>query len=252
MNPKFQIQNLRAGFDDRQVLENVSLDIPARGVTAIIGPSGCGKTTFIRCLNRMHELTHNAYRTGTVLLDGQNLYHEDADPVLVRRRVGMVFQTPNPFPNMSIRENVLAGLRFQGIRRTRSDDALVESVLVQAGLWSEVSDLLDRRGAVLSEGQRQRLCIARLLAVRPEVLLMDEPAASLDPVASARVEDLIHSLKDQYTIVIVTHDMKQAARLSDHTAFFLRGELVEFDQSKTLFTSPRDPRTEAYITRRYG
>ena len=252
MNPKFQIQNLRAGFDDRQVLENVSLDIPARGVTAIIGPSGCGKTTFIRCLNRMHELTHNAYRTGTVLLDGQNLYHEDADPVLVRRRVGMVFQTPNPFPNMSIRENVLSGLRFQGIRRARSDDALVESVLVQAGLWSEVSDLLDRRGAVLSEGQRQRLCIARLLAVRPEVLLMDEPAASLDPAASARVEDLIHSLKDQYTIVIVTHDMKQAARLSDHTAFFLRGELVEFDQSKTLFTSPRDPRTEAYITRRYG
>lgn len=252
MNPKFQIQNLRAGFDDIQVLENVSLDIPENGVTSIIGPSGCGKTTFIRCLNRMHELAPSAYRTGTVILDGQNLYHEDADPVLVRRRVGMVFQTPNPFPNMSIRENVLAGLRFQGYSKSPSDDDLVEQALEQAGLWNEVKDLLDRRGTVLSEGQRQRLCIARLLAVQPEVLLMDEPAASLDPVATARIEDLIHTLKSDYTIIIVTHNMKQAARVSDHAAFFLRGELVEFDQSTRLFTSPRDPRTEAYITRRYG
>ena len=252
MTPKFQIQNLMAGFYDRQVLSGISLEIQPQGVTSIIGPSGCGKTTLIRCLNRMHELDREAYRTGTVLLDGQNLYHEDADPVLVRRRIGMVFQTPNPFPNMSIRENVLAGLRFRGRLPTSSTQEIVETALRQAGLWSEVRDVLNDKGKILSEGQRQRLCIARLLAVKPEVLLMDEPAASLDPVATARVEDLIHSLKRDYTIVIVTHDMKQAARVSDYTAFLLRGELIEFDRSDRLFTSPRDPRTEAYITGRFG
>lgn len=252
MTPKFQIQNLMAGFRERQILAGISLEIPPRGVTSIIGPSGCGKTTLIRCLNRMHEMDPEAYRTGTVLLDGQNLYHEDADPVLVRRRIGMVFQTPNPFPNMSIRENVLAGLRFRGRARTATNNNVVEDALRQAGLWDEVRDVLDGRSKILSEGQRQRLCIARLLAVQPEVLLMDEPAASLDPVATARIEDLIHNLKSDYTIVMVTHDMKQAARVSDHTAFFLNGELIEFDTSNRLFTSPRDPRTEAYITGRFG
>ncbi len=249
---KFSVRELSAWFGAQRVLRDISLEVAEREVTAVIGPSGCGKSTFIRCLNRMHELVRSARLSGEVLLDGEDVYGRDVDPVLLRRRVGMVFQRPNPFPAMSIKENVLAGLRLTHTLGRADAGAIVERALRQAALWDEVKDRLDVPGAGLSGGQQQRLCIARALAVEPEVVLMDEPCSALDPVATAKIEDLIHTLKDSYTIVIVTHNMQQAARVSKRTAFFLAGELVEFSPTDRMFTSPEDPRTEDYVTGKFG
>jgi phosphate transport system ATP-binding protein len=249
---KIVTRGLRAWFGGHQVLRGIDLDLAAREVTAIIGPSGCGKSTFIRCLNRMHELVAGARADGRVELDGVDVHAADVDPVLLRRRVGMVFQRPNPFPSMSIRDNVLAGLRLTGrLERTRADE-VVEQALRQAALWDEVKDVLRQPGTSLSGGQQQRLCIARTLAVDPEVVLMDEPCSSLDPIATARIEDLLHDLRRDYAIVIVTHNMQQASRVSNRTAFFLQGELIEVGPTGRLFTSPRDRRTEDYITGKFG
>jgi len=230
----------------------VSLPLYRRRITALIGPSGCGKTTFLRALNRMHDLTPSARVEGEVLLDGENIYAPGVDPVLVRRRVGMVFQKPTAFPTLSIYDNVAAGLRLVGIRNRKRLDEAVERALKAAALWEEVKDRLRAPASGLSGGQQQRLTIARALAVEPEVLLMDEPTASLDPISTQAIEDLLLTLKEQVTIVIVTHNMQQAARVSDYTAFFLNGEMVEFGPTETLFTKPQDPRTEAYITGRFG
>jgi len=249
---KFSIESLDAWFGDQHVLHGIGLKIPAGQVTAIIGPSGCGKSTFIRCLNRMHEMAPGARASGRILLDGQDINAKAIDPVLLRRRVGMVFQKPNPFPTMSIRDNVLAGLKLTGSLDRSAAGAIVERALTSAALFDEVRDRLSEPGAGLSGGQQQRLCIARALAVQPDVLLMDEPCSALDPVATARIEDLLHALRGRYTIVIVTHNMQQAARVSDRTAFFLMGELVEYGDTNRLFTSPRDKRTEDYITGKFG
>ena len=249
--PKMRTTGLRAWFGDTEVLRGVSLEVPSRKVTAIIGPSGCGKSTFVRCLNRMHEVVPGARVSGQVLLDDQSVYSRGVDPVRVRRRVGMVFQKPNPFPTMTVRENVLSGLRLNGIE-SQDEDALVERTLRQAALWDEVKDVLDRPGTSLSGGQQQRLCIARCLSVEPEVILMDEPCSALDPIATSRVEELVQQLRDRYTIVIVTHNMQQAARVADYTAFFYLGELVEHDTTDVVFTRPKNPRTEDYLTGRFG
>lgn len=247
-----KVSNLSAWYRDNQVLNAICMDLPKNRVTAIIGPSGCGKSTFIRCLNRMHELSDGARLTGEVQLDGRNIYQSSVDPVLLRRRVGMVFQKPNPFPTMSIWDNVLSGLRLTH-RLTRSmSSEMVESALRQSALWDEVKDRLHSLGSSLSGGQQQRLCIARTLAVAPEVILMDEPCSALDPIATARIEDLIHELRKKYTIVIVTHNMQQAARVSNQTAFFLNGDLIEYSETGQLFTSPKDGRTEDYITGKFG
>lgn len=248
---KLRTQELRAWYGDTQALNGVSLSVYDRRITAIIGPSGCGKSTFIRCLNRMHEFISGARVSGQVLLDNQDIYEPGVNPVRVRQRVGMVFQKANPFPTMSIRDNVLAGFRLQSLA-IRDGKALVERALRQAALWEEVRDVLDRPGTSLSGGQQQRLCIARALALEPGVLLMDEPASALDPVSTAKIEELMAELKKDYTIVIVTHNMQQAARVSDFTAFLLNGELVEFNPTPQLFTTPADARTEAYITGRFG
>ena len=234
------------------VLKRVSLDIPARSVTAIIGPSGCGKSTFLRALNRMHELVPTARMEGEIRLFGQDIYSQQIEPVVVRRRVGMVFQKSNPFPTMSIGENVTVGLRLNGVRSRSALAERTEQSLVMAALWDEVKDRLDAPAMSLSGGQQQRLCIARALAVQPEVLLMDEPASALDPLATAKIEDLILTLKKDYTIVIVTHNMQQAARISDHTAFFYLGELVEYGTTSKIFTSPSKKQTEDYVTGRFG
>ncbi|MEM9452734.1 MAG: phosphate ABC transporter ATP-binding protein PstB [Myxococcota bacterium] len=258
MDPKLRIRDLSAWYGERQVLERISFDVPAARITAIIGPSGCGKSTFIRCINRMHELVAEARVRGRVELDGHDVYSATVAPERLRRRVGMVFQKPNPFPTMSIRDNVLAGLRLTGGGALRGGDGdvdgdgVVEQALRAVALWDEVRDRLHRRADTLSAGQQQRLCIARALAVEPEVLLMDEPCASLDPIATARVEDLLGDLRSRYTIVIVTHNMQQAARVSDRTGFFLEGRLVEFEDTDIMFTSPGDRRTEDYITGRFG
>jgi phosphate transport system ATP-binding protein len=249
---KLNVEAVRAWFGDLEVLHGIDLPIADRAVTAIIGPSGCGKSTFIRSLNRMHELSDGARLAGHITLDGVDIYGKNVDPVLLRRRVGMVFQKPNPFPSMSVRDNVLSGVRLTGTMRAARPDELVEKALRDAALWDEVKDRLDAPGIGLSGGQQQRLCIARSLAVSPEVLLMDEPCSALDPIATSRIEDLIHTLKESYTIAIVTHNMQQAARVSDYTAFLLSGELVEFSDTNRLFTSPRDPRTEDYITGKFG
>lgn len=248
---KMRAERLSAWFGETRALTDITLPIAARKVTAIIGPSGCGKSTFIRCLNRMHETRGGARVAGKVLLDGTSIYERSVDPVLVRRRVGMVFQKPTPFPALSVRDNVLAGLRMSGVS-PHDPDAVVEDVLVRAGLWREVKDRLDQPGGSLSGGQQQRLCIARCLALEPEVVLMDEPCSSLDPAATAKIEELIHDLRDVVTIVVVTHSMQQAARVSDYTAFFNLGELVEYDLADVIFTKPSDPRTEDYITGRFG
>ncbi|HEX7672177.1 MAG TPA: phosphate ABC transporter ATP-binding protein PstB [Polyangiaceae bacterium] len=248
---KIRVEGLRAYFGSSQVIKGIDLPIVDHQVTAIIGPSGCGKSTFIRCLNRMHEVTPGARAEGKVLLDGLDVYREDVDPVRLRRRVGMVFQKPNPFPTMSIRDNVLAGLRLNGIS-VNSADEVVERTLRRVALWDEVKDGLARSGTSLSGGQQQRLCIARAIALEPEVLLMDEPCSALDPIATARVEELIHELRDAYTIVIVTHNMQQAGRVADRTAFFYMGLLVEFDLTDVIFTRPKERRTEDYITGRFG
>jgi phosphate transport system ATP-binding protein len=248
---KMRAENLRLFFGKVAAIKGVTLPIVAEKVTAIIGPSGCGKSTFIRSLNRMHELVPGARVEGKVLLDGTDIYATGTDPVRVRRRVGMVFQKPNPFPTMSIRDNVLAGLRLNRLPAPDAAD-LVERTLRKVALWDEVKDALDRSGTSLSGGQQQRLCIARAIALEPEVLLMDEPCSALDPIATAKVEELIHELADRYTIAIVTHSMQQAARVSDYTAFFYLGELVEYADTNTLFTQPADQRTEDYITGRFG
>jgi phosphate transport system ATP-binding protein len=248
---KMKTTALKAFFGKSMAVKGISLSIPEKKVTAIIGPSGCGKSTYLRCLNRMHEVVPDARAEGRVLLDDVDIYGRGIDPVLVRRRVGMVFQKPNPFPTMSIRDNVLAGWRLNG-GSAPDGDAIVERALKQAALWDEVKDRLHRSGAGLSGGQQQRLCIARALALEPEVLLMDEPCSALDPIATAKVEELVHEIGDKLTIVIVTHNMQQAARVSHYTAFFYMGELVEYAETDTLFTKPSDSRTEDYITGRFG
>lgn len=249
---RMRVEDLSVYYGKVQAVKNVTMSIRTQKVTALIGPSGCGKSTFIRCLNRMHELTPGARVEGNVLLDEQNLYGSGVDPVDVRRRVGMVFQKPNPFPNMSVRDNVIAGFKLSGVRDRKTLDEVAEKSLRGAALWDEVKDNLQKSGASLSGGQQQRLCIARALAVNPEVLLMDEPCSALDPIATAKIEELIHELKEQVTIVIVTHNMQQAARVSDFTAFFYLGELVEFGETGKLFTAPEKRQTEDYITGRFG
>jgi phosphate transport system ATP-binding protein len=249
---RMRVEDLSVYYGKVQAVKNVTMSIRTQKVTALIGPSGCGKSTVIRCLNRMHELTPGARVEGNVLLDEQNLYGSGVDPVDVRRRVGMVFQRPNPFPNMSVRDNVIAGFKLSGVRDRKTLDEVAEKSLRSAALWDEVKDNLQKSGASLSGGQQQRLCIARALAVNPEVLLMDEPCSALDPIATAKIEELIHELKDQVTIVIVTHNMQQAARVSDFTAFFYLGELVEFGETGKLFTAPEKRQTEDYITGRFG
>jgi phosphate transport system ATP-binding protein len=247
-----RVEALNAWFGTHRVLTDIDLSIPANGVTAVIGPSGCGKSTFVRCINRMHEVVPGARVAGDIRLNGESLYGPAVDPVVVRRRIGMVFQKANPFPTMSIHDNVTAGLRL-GARRDRAFlNETVEQALRQAALWDEVKDDLDKAGSALSGGQQQRLCIARALAVSPEVLLMDEPCSALDPIATAKIEELTLELKKSLTIVIVTHNMQQAARVSEWTGFFLMGELVEFRATRELFTKPGDTRTEDYITGRFG
>jgi phosphate transport system ATP-binding protein len=237
-------------FGKVHAIKNISLVIPENSVVAIIGPSGCGKSTFLRSINRMHELVADSRITGTITLDQQNIY--DMDAVAVRKRIGMVFQKPNPFPTMSIFDNVAAGLKMNGITNKKELGSVVEKSLRQAALWDEVKDSLSKSGVSLSGGQQQRLCIARTLAVNPEVILMDEPASALDPLSTAKIEELIYDLKEQYTIAIVTHNMQQAARVSDYTAFFYMGELIEYDRTKTIFTIPGKKQTEDYITGRFG
>ncbi len=245
---------LNAYFGSVHAVRDVSLDVPANEVTAIIGPSGCGKSTLLRALNRMHEAVPGARVTGQVLFHGQDIYAEDVDPIALRRHVGMVFQRPTPFPTMSIRDNVAAGLRVQpGPKPSRSEtDAIVERALREAALWEEVKDRLAMSATGISGGQQQRLCIARALATAPHVLLLDEPTASLDPLSTQKVEELVYELRKSMTVIIVTHNMQQAARVSDRTVFMLSGELVEVAPTRVMFTAPSDARTEAYITGRFG
>jgi len=253
MENAIAINHLSAWFGENQVLNEITMDIRRNSVTSVMGPSGCGKSTFIRCLNRMHDLTPGFRMAGEILFDGRNIITDRIDPVLLRRKVGMVFQQPNPFPRMSVFDNVAVGLRFNGSMKSRADIAeVVERSLRMAAIWDELKDHLDRPGSSLSGGQQQRLCIARALAVKPEVLLMDEPCSALDPVSTAKIEELIEDLGDRYTIVVVTHNMQQAARISDFVAFFLMGVLVEMDKSAKIFTNPSDKRTEEYITGRFG
>ena len=259
MPNRLEISHESIHYGSFLAVEDVCVDIPANAVTALIGPSGCGKSTFLRTLNRMHEAIPGAYVEGEVKLDGTNIYDKAIDPVQVRRHVGMVFQRPNPFPTMSIRDNVLAGVKLNARRMSRSDqDTLVEESLRGANLWMEVKDRLDKPGSSLSGGQQQRLCIARAIAVRPEVLLMDEPCSALDPISTLAIEDLMNELKDEYTIVIVTHNMQQAARVSQRTGFFnleatgKPGRLVEFDDTEKIFSHPTEKATEDYISGRFG
>ena len=252
MAHKFEIENLNAWFGARQVLKNISMKIKENAVTAIIGPSGCGKTTFIRCLNRMHEITPGASVSGKVLFNGVNIYGNGVDPVMIRRKIGMVFQRPNPFPMMSIYDNVSAGLKLNGVKDKKILDVVVKQSLELANLWDEVKDDLNKSGASLSGGQQQRLCIARALAVKPEVLLMDEPCSALDPIATAKIEALIRKLAENYTVVIVTHNMQQAARVSDYTAFLYLGELIEYGLTKQIFENPKHELTERYLTGEFG
>jgi phosphate transport system ATP-binding protein len=245
---KMQSINLNVWFGQKQVLKNINLSVKPNTVTAIIGPSGCGKSTFIRTLNRMHELVPNAKSTGQVLLDGEDIYAKNVDPVMIRRRVGMVFQKPNPFPTMSIYDNVAAGLKLTGAKKGENLDQIVKKSLMQASLWEEVKDDLKKPGTSISGGQQQRLCIARAIALQPEVILMDEPCSALDPIATAKIEKLVIELKENYTVVIVTHNMQQASRVSDFTAFMYIGDLVEYGRTKDIFESPKSKLTEQYIT----
>ena len=259
MAKSIDISDLNIYYGDFRAVEGVTMTIPARSVTALIGPSGCGKSTFLRSLNRMHEVVPGARVEGKIVIDGQDLYGSDVDPVEVRRQVGMVFQRPNPFPTMSIYENVLAGMRLNSRRLPRSvADEVVERSLAGANLWAEVKDRLNKPGMSLSGGQQQRLCIARAISVEPQVLLMDEPCSALDPISTSAIEDLIHALKDDYTIVIVSHNMQQAARVSEDTAFFnlaeagRPGRLVEMNPTKKIFANPDNESTEAYVSGRFG
>ncbi|HEU4447576.1 MAG TPA: phosphate ABC transporter ATP-binding protein PstB [Nitrososphaeraceae archaeon] len=249
---KLTISNLFAWFGVKQALKNINLNIKPNIVTAIIGPSGCGKTTLIRCINRMHEMTPNAKAKGSVILDGLDIYDKAVDPVTIKRRIGMVFQKPNPFPTMSIYDNVAAGLKLNGIRDKKLIDDVVRESLEGAALWDEVKSELTKPGIGLSGGQQQRLCIARALAMQPEILLMDEPTSALDPIASSKIEELVHSLKKDLTIITVTHNMQQAARVSDYTAFMYLGELVEYGPTKQIFENPQNELTERYISGKFG
>ena len=252
MGVSISVEHLNAWYGTTHTLQDINVELPANHATALIGPSGCGKSTFVRCLNRMHETNPIARATGVVKMGELDIY-KDASPVDIRRRVGMVFQRPNPFPTMSIYDNVASGLKLNGFRNKAILDETVERSLKAAALWEEVKDDLKKKsGASLSGGQQQRMCIARALAVDPEVLLMDEPASALDPVSTSKIEDLIFQLKSQYTIVIVTHNMQQAARVAENTGFFLNGKMVEFNSTDKIFTMPSDKRTEDYITGRFG
>ena len=248
----FDIRNFSLWYGARQALMDVTIKIPARKVTAIIGPSGCGKSTFLRALNRMHELTPGTRLEGSLRHFGQDLYGPGVEAVAIRRRVGMVFQKSNPFPTMTIAENVLVGLRLNGVRDKAVLQERLEKSLHMAALWDEVKDHLNRPGTSLSGGQQQRLCIARSLAVQPQTLLMDEPCSALDPLATAKIEELIQTLRQDYTVVIVTHNMQQAARCSDRTAFFYMGHLIEYGNTRNMFTNPSNPQTEAYVSGRFG
>jgi phosphate transport system ATP-binding protein len=258
MAKRIDVSGLNAYYGKFRAVEDISMTVEPRSVTAFIGPSGCGKSTFLRTLNRMHEVIPGARVEGKVLLDDENLYGDNVDAVAVRRTVGMVFQRPNPFPTMSIKENVAAGLKLNGVRNKKAIDEAVERSLIGANLWNEVKDRLDRPGAGLSGGQQQRLCIARAIAVEPQVLLMDEPCSALDPISTLAIEDLIGTLKEQFTIVIVTHNMQQAARVSDRTAFFnlsgvgQPGRLIEIDATEKIFSNPSVQATEDYISGRFG
>lgn len=244
-------ENLCAFFGTNQILKNINLDIPEKKVTAFMGPSGCGKTTFLRCINRMHELNPDAKVQGKIRLHYEDVYQ--MEPMTLRRRVGMVFQRPNPFPTMSILENVIAGFTLNGIKiKGKEKDEIVEDALRKVALWDEVKDNLNKRATSLSGGQQQRLCLARTVAMKPEVILLDEPTSALDPLSTAKIEDLLYELKGNYTLVIVTHNMQQAARISDMTAFFYLGELLEYDDTKKVFTNPKNEKTQNYITGRFG
>lgn len=258
MAKRLDIKDLNIYYGDFHAVKDVTLEVPPRCITAFIGPSGCGKSTVLRTLNRMHEVTPGAYAKGSVLLDGEDIYGKTVDPVSVRATIGMVFQRPNPFPTMSIRDNVVAGLRLHGVRNRSQLDDVAEKSLRGANLWEEVKDRLDKPGGGLSGGQQQRLCIARAIAVSPDVLLMDEPCSALDPISTLAIEDLMGELKKEYTIVIVTHNMQQAARVSDQTAFFnleavgQPGQLVEINDTETMFSNPTKKETEDYISGRFG
>src|ERR687885_1549145 len=249
---KVSIRNLDGWFGMKQALKNISLDIKENTATAIIGPSGCGKTTLIRCLNRLHEMTPGATAKGRVVIDDIDIYDKTVDPVIIKRRIGMVFQKPNPFPTMSVYDNVAAGLKLNGVKDRRLINDIVEESLKSAALWDEVKDELDRHGIGLSGGQQQRLCIARALAMQPEVLLMDEPTSALDPIAASKIEELVHILKKELTIISVTHNMLQAARVSDFTAFMYLGELIEYGPTKQIFENPQKELTERYISGKFG
>ena len=258
MAKRIDVSDLDIYYGSFLAVQDVTVSLEPRSITALIGPSGCGKSTFLRALNRMHEVIPGARVEGKVVMDGQDLYASDSDPVEVRRQIGMVFQRPNPFPTMSIYDNVVAGLRLNGVKRKSELDDAAERSLKAANLWNEVKDRLGKPGAGMSGGQQQRLCIARAIAVEPQVLLMDEPCSALDPISTLAIEDLIGELKDQYTIVIVTHNMQQASRVSDRTGFFnldavgKPGRLIEMDKTSKIFTNPREKRTEDYITGRFG
>ncbi|MDR3716991.1 MAG: phosphate ABC transporter ATP-binding protein PstB [Puia sp.] len=250
-SPIIRSKNFNAYFGNNHVVKNVSIEIPKNHVIAVMGPSGCGKTTYLRCINRMHELIPGATSKGEMLLNTEDIY--SMHPIFVRQKIGMVFQRPNPFPNLSIYDNVIAGYKLNGIRLPKADkDRIVEHSLTRVALWNEVKDSLTKKGSFLSGGQQQRLCIARAVAMEPEVLLFDEPTSALDPISTSTVEELFHELKSNYTLIIVTHNMQQAARVSDRTAFFYMGELVEYDETKTMFTNPKDNRTQNYITGRFS
>src|SRR5512140_1329650 len=253
MGVGIEVKGLNAWFGKAQVLQNIEMSVEPNQVTAIIGPSGCGKSTYVRCVNRMHETVPDARVEGDVRVGSINVYGNGTAAVDVRRRIGMVFQKPNPFPTMSIYDNVAAGLKLNGFRNRAELDSTVERSLRQSALWDEVKDVLKKKsGSSLSGGQQQRLCIARALAVEPELLLMDEPASALDPISTGKIEELIFQLKEAYTVVIVTHNMQQAARVADYTGFFLMGKLIEFDKTEKIFTTPSDKRTEDYVTGRFG
>lgn len=249
---KIILDNFSAYYSGKPAIKDISMKIKSNAVTAIIGPSGCGKTTLIRCFNRLHELISGATTSGRLLLDGENIYESGANPITIRRKIGMVFQKPNPFPTMSIYDNVAAGMKLNGVRDRRKLDEIVRRCLEMSALWDEVKDDLNKPGMSVSGGQQQRLCIARALATEPEVLCMDEPASALDPISTAKIEQLIDRLKQDYTIVIVTHNMQQAARVSDYTAFLYLGKLVEFGPTKQIFENPTEKLTEDYISGRFG
>lgn len=249
---KVHLKNLNAWFGTKRALKNINLNIKEKTISSFIGPSGCGKTTLIRCLNRMHEMTPGASVTGEVLIDGVNIYDKSIDPAIIKQRVGMVFQKPNPFPTMSIFDNVAAGLKLNGIRNRKLISEVVEEALRGSALWDEVKNELGKPGMSISGGQQQRLCIARALAMQPEVLLMDEPTSSLDPIASSKIEELVRSLKEYVTIIIVTHNMQQAARVSDFTAFIYLGEMIEFGPTTQIFRNPQKELTERYISGKFG